>query len=141
MGWVIGSSWRSCGEVKPPNSSGSHVSQIAALPASMELCCAARQSDASTFRESLELARTSRMAKLLQRFGLDLPDPFPRDAEFLADLLQRMLRHAADAEAHAQNALLARRQLGKRLVDRLLHIARLGRRMRIDDVGRLDQVP
>src|SRR5687767_6590819 len=108
MGAVIGSSWRSCGEVKPPNSSRQPCfanCRIARKHGAVLRGKATGNGDASTFRESLELARTSRVAKLLQRFDLDLPDPFPRDAEFLADLLQRMLRHAADAEAHAQNAL------------------------------------
>src|ERR1035437_8290361 len=45
-------------------------------------------------------------AKLAERFGFDLANPFARDVEFLADLFERVLALAADAEAHADHLLL-----------------------------------
>src|SRR5436190_10248400 len=48
------------------------------------------------------------MLELAQRLGLDLADALTRDRELLADLFQRVVGVHADAEAHAENALLAR---------------------------------
>jgi hypothetical protein len=42
--------------------------------------------------------------------GLDLPDALSRHRKLLADLFQRVVGIHADAKAHAQHALLARRQ-------------------------------
>jgi hypothetical protein len=55
------------------------------------------------------------MLQLAQRFGLDLADAFARHRELLADFFQRVVGvHAdADAEAHAQHALLVRRERGQ----------------------------
>ena len=50
------------------------------------------------------------MLQLPQRLGLDLPNALARQRELLADHCQRVVGVHADAEAHAQNALLARRQ-------------------------------
>ena len=50
------------------------------------------------------------MLELAQRLGLDLADALARHRELLADLFQRVVLVHADAEAHAQHALLARRQ-------------------------------
>ena len=50
------------------------------------------------------------MLELAQRLGLDLPDALARHRELLADFLKRVVGVHADAEAHAQNAFLARRQ-------------------------------
>src|ERR1019366_978301 len=53
------------------------------------------------------------MLKLPQRLGLDLPDALAGDRELLTDLFERMVCVRADAEAHAQYPLLARRQRGE----------------------------
>src|SRR5262245_32981444 len=50
------------------------------------------------------------MSKLPERLGFDLADPLARDGEVLADLFERVLRAVADAEAHLDDLLLARRQ-------------------------------
>src|SRR5215204_179570 len=48
--------------------------------------------------------------QLAQRLGLDLADALAGHRELLADLFQRVVGVHADAEAHAQHALLARRE-------------------------------
>jgi len=48
------------------------------------------------------------MLELPQSLRLDLPDALARDAELLPDLFQRVIGVHADAEAHAEHALLAR---------------------------------
>src|SRR3546814_19596807 len=48
--------------------------------------------------------------ELAQRLRLDLADALAGDAELLADLLEGVVGVHADAEAHAQHPLLARRQ-------------------------------
>ena len=50
------------------------------------------------------------MLELAQSLRLDLTDTFARDRELLADFFQRVVGVHADAEAHAQHALLARRE-------------------------------
>jgi hypothetical protein len=45
--------------------------------------------------------------QLPERLSLDLADTLAGDAELLAHLLQRVISVHADAEAHAQHALLA----------------------------------
>ncbi len=50
------------------------------------------------------------MAQLAQGLGFDLADAFAGDGEVLTDLFQGMVGFLADAEAHAQHLLLARRQ-------------------------------
>src|SRR5260370_7908458 len=52
------------------------------------------------------------MLELAQRSRLDLADAFARHRELLADLFQRVVGVHADAEAHAQHPLLARRARG-----------------------------
>src|SRR6478735_556171 len=78
--------------------------------------------------EAAHLTAAARVLELAQRLRLDLADAFARHAELLADFLQRMVGVHADAEAHAQHALLARRQAGEDAGDRLLEI-RLDRRI------------
>ncbi len=50
------------------------------------------------------------MLQFPQSLGLNLADAFARDRELLADFFQRVVGVHADAEAHAQDALFARRQ-------------------------------
>src|SRR5689334_22871569 len=66
-------------------------------------------------REVLEGLRARRVAELAQRLGLDLPDALARDLEALSDLLEGVVGLLADAEAQAQDLLLARRERGEDL--------------------------
>src|SRR5690349_2152976 len=59
-------------------------------------------------KEAPHLPRTARVLELPERLGLDLPDAFAGDRELLPDFLQRVVGVHADAEAHAQHALLSR---------------------------------
>ena len=68
------------------------------------------------------------MLQFPQRLRLDLADAFARHRELLADFLQRVVGVHADAEAHAQHALLARRQRGQHARRRLAQV-RLDRRI------------
>src|SRR5882724_6953289 len=61
-----------------------------------------------------QMPRPFRRPQLPQRFRFDLADPLPRDVELLADLFERMLALASDAEAQTDHLLLLGR---KRLQD------------------------
>src|SRR5438105_4795138 len=61
----------------------------------------------SVVQKAAQLARAAGVLELAQRLGLDLADALARDGELLADLFQSMVGIHADAEAHAQHALLA----------------------------------
>src|SRR5438128_7368566 len=94
----------------------------------------------AAFEERLELAAPRRVAQLAQRLGLDLADPLARHREVLADLLEGVLAAFADAEAHLDHLLLARRQ---RLEDRFRLFAQVQvdhRVRRREDVAVLDEV-
>src|SRR5579883_669922 len=67
----------------------------------------------SVIQEAPQLPRPARMLQLAQRLRLDLADALARHRELLADLLQRVVGVHADAEAHAQHALLARGERGE----------------------------
>src|SRR6185437_12266861 len=60
--------------------------------------------------EAAEHPRAAGVLELAQRLGLDLADALARHRELLADLLEGVVGVHADAEAHAQHALLARRE-------------------------------
>src|SRR5260221_5132594 len=64
----------------------------------------------SIIQEASQYPRAAWVLQLSQRLGFDLPDSLARHRELLADLLQRVVLVHADAESHAKNALLARRQ-------------------------------
>src|SRR5437764_11679056 len=64
----------------------------------------------SVVQEAAQLPRPARMLELAQRLGLDLADALARHRELLADLFQRVVGVHADAEAHAEYTLLARRE-------------------------------
>ena len=64
----------------------------------------------SIVEEAPEYPRPARVLELAQRLGLDLADALARHRELQADLFQRVVGVHADAEAHAQHALLARRE-------------------------------
>src|SRR5262245_27456646 len=108
----------------------------------MRLACSSGRMERRwlAFHETRQLARPRRMTQLLKRLGFDLPDALARHAEHLADLFQRMFGRAADAKAHSQDALFARRQLRQRFADGIAHGTRLRRCLRIDCIGRLDQI-
>src|SRR5512133_2305740 len=91
--------------------------------------------------EALEPLRPARVAQLSQRLRLDLPDALARHLEVLADLLERVVALLPDAEAHAEDLLLARRERGE-------HLPRLLGEVHVDDRVRrgderlvLDEVP
>src|SRR5208283_4686975 len=73
--------------------------------------------------EALEVARSAGLAQLAQRLGLDLPDTLAGDGELLADFLERVVGFLADAEAHAQDLLLARGERGQHLARLLAEVA------------------
>src|SRR6188474_140302 len=66
------------------------------------------------------------MTQLAQRLGLDLAYAFAGDREVLAHLFERMLAAVADAEAHLDDLLFARRQ-------RLQHRLGLFLQIEVDD--------
>src|SRR5581483_5843630 len=67
------------------------------------------------FQKSLQQPDAGGMAHFSQRLGLDLPDPFARDAELLADLFQRARIAIAHAEPQFQHAALAFAQPGQHM--------------------------
>src|SRR6185437_2832995 len=73
--------------------------------------------------EASELAGAARMLELPQRFGLDLANALARHRELLTDLFEGVVGVHADAEAHAQDALLARGERGKDAGRRLAQIS------------------
>src|SRR5262245_50766704 len=68
------------------------------------------------------------MLELAQSLRLDLSYSFAGDRALLAHFLERMVGVHADAEAHAQHALLARREAGEHTRGGLAQI-RLDRRI------------
>jgi len=66
-----------------------------------------RQPEHSNIEKAAELVL--RVRKLAERVGLDLPDSLAGYRELVSDLFQGMIAPHADAEAHAHDALLARR--------------------------------
>src|SRR5438093_3193393 len=96
--------------------------------------------DPRPFQEGLELPAPTRMPQLAQRLRLDLADALAGDGEVLAHFLQRVLRAVAQAEAHLDDLLLARRERLEERLGLLLQVDvdnRLGRR---DHVAVLDEV-
>jgi hypothetical protein len=74
-----------------------------------------------TSMKALELLGAARVPQLAQRLRLDLADALAGDLEVLAHLFERVVALLADAEAHAEDLLLARRQ-------RLQHLRASARR-------------
>src|SRR5262249_1108159 len=69
-----------------------------------------RPATRSIVEERAQLPRPARVLQLAERLGFDLADTFAGHRELLADFFQRVVGVHADAEAHAQDTLLARRQ-------------------------------
>src|SRR5262249_13197126 len=67
----------------------------------------------SGIEEASELAGAAGVLELAERLGLDLTYALAGNRELLADLFERVVSVHADAEAHAQHALLARRERSK----------------------------
>jgi len=94
----------------------------------------------SVVEEASELPAPRRVLQLAQRLRLDLADTLAGHGELLADLLEGVVGVHADAEAHAQHALLARRERGEDAGRRLAQV-RLDRRVdRQDRVLVLDEI-
>src|SRR3984957_12792265 len=75
------------------------------------------------FLEAFEAAGSAGLAQLAERFRLDLADALAGDGELLADFLEGVVGLLPDAEAHAQDLLLARRQRRQHLARLLAEIA------------------
>src|SRR5215472_10918801 len=80
------------------------------------------------------------MPELAQRLGLDLADALARHRELVADLFQRVVLVNADAEAHADYTLLARRERGERARRGLAQVRLDGGVDRQDRVLVLDEI-
>src|ERR1700739_256581 len=80
------------------------------------------------------------MLELPQRLRFDLTDTLARHRELLADLFERVVGVHADAEAHAQHALLAWRERGQHPRHRLLEVLLYGGIDRDDGVLVLDEI-
>src|SRR6185312_4571835 len=93
-----------------------------------------------SFEKRAKFARPRRVPQLAQRLGLDLADALAGDGEALADLFERVLAAVADAEAHLDHLLLARRQRLQHRLGLFLQIEvdhRFGRR---DHLAIFDEV-
>src|SRR5215813_2265128 len=96
--------------------------------------------ETSIIQKAPQLPAPRRMLQLPQRLRLDLADALARHRELLADFFQRVVGVHADAKAHAQHALLARRERSKHTRRRLAQV-RLDRRIdRQDRVLVLDEI-
>src|SRR5690606_41396319 len=84
--------------------------------------------DRSAVEEASQLPRAARVLELPERLRLDLADTLAGDRELLANLFERVVGVHADAEAHAQNALLARGERGEHARGGLAQV-RLDRRV------------
>src|SRR5206468_9732794 len=85
-------------------------------------------------------ARAAGVLQLAERLRLDLADSLARHRELLPDFLQRVIGVHADAEAHAQNPLLAWGEARQDARHRLLEVG-LDRRVNGNDrVFVLDEV-
>src|SRR5215213_2114344 len=77
----------------------------------------------SGIEKAAQFARAARVLQLAQRLRLDLADALAGHRELLPDLFERVIGIHADAEAHAQHALLAR---GQRSQDAGRRLAQIG---------------
>src|SRR5688572_2666943 len=94
----------------------------------------------SVIEETPQLPAPRRVLQLPQRLRLDLADALARHRELLADLLERVVGVHADAEAHAQHALLARCQGCKHPCRCLAQVGERRRLERLDRILVLDEV-
>src|SRR3984957_7758324 len=93
------------------------------------------------FLEAFEAAGSAGLAQLAERFRLDLADTFAGDGELFADFLKGVVGLLPDAEAHAQDLLLARRESREHLARLLAKVAldssldRRGRELVLDKIS------
>src|SRR5690606_12138760 len=90
--------------------------------------------------ERLEALAARRVTQLAQRLRLDLADALAGDLEVLTDLLEGVVGLLADAEAHAEHLLLARRERGEDLARLIGQVHRDHALARRDDALVLDEV-
>src|SRR5699024_11212061 len=95
-------------------------------------------------RRSLEVVpqrlRPARVAQLRHRLGLYLPDPLARDAEGVADLVERLRLPVTEAKTHADHARLALREGVEQALELPLQHREADRVGRYDRLGVLDEV-
>src|SRR5580698_9205687 len=106
---------------RTPSASASSISSV--KPPSAMQRVSAGGADSSTIEEAPKLPAAARVLELAQGLGFDLADAFAGDAELLADFLEGVVGVHADAKAHAQHALLARRERGQHARGRLAKVA------------------
>src|SRR5215467_6505891 len=80
-------------------------------------CCSPRR------QQRTKVPGPFRRPELPQGLGFDLADTFSRDVEFLADLFERMLPLAADAETQADHLLFLGRKCLEDVDGFVAHIA------------------
>src|SRR6266568_6013318 len=102
---------------RPLDAHRRHIAAVSAAPWSSPTdrvyrlrVCSLDDRVSRPLNEGPEPLRRASLTQLLQRLGLDLTDALAGDAEALPDVLERVLGTLADAEAHAQDGPLARRQ-------------------------------
>ena len=86
------------------------------------------------------MLRPARVAEFTQGLGFYLANTLARHIELFTDFFQRVVGVHADAKAHAQDALFARRQRGEDARRRLAKIALDGGVDRQDGVLVLDKI-
>src|SRR6476646_5190480 len=94
----------------------------------------------SGVEEAAQFARAARVLELAQRLRLDLADALAGHRELLPDLFERVIGVHADAEAHSQHPLLARRQRRQHPGCRLAQIGLDGGVERQDGILVLDEI-
>src|SRR4051812_30275336 len=90
--------------------------------------------------ERTKLLRPRRMAQLAERLRLDLANALARHVERAAHFLERVLGAVADAEAHLEHLLLARRERAQHLAGLLLQVRDDHVIDRRDDAAILDEI-
>src|SRR5947208_16930484 len=80
------------------------------------------------------------MAKLAKRLGLDLPDAFPCQLEFPANLLQRMNAAVVNAETEPQDAPFLFVEAGENVLNGVLEEALFSVIKRLLCLGILDEI-
>src|SRR5262249_57475186 len=110
--------WLAVAVRAPPARSANSVCTLSGHPVGIGMRTGAEHSN---IEKAAQFARVVRVLQLAERLGLDLPDSFAGYRELVSDLFQGMAIHP-DAEAHAQDALLARRQACEHLGGGLTNI-------------------
>src|SRR5215208_919405 len=106
----------------PSATSQTRPSSSVVLLAAQSGCRFLSKTSGSGIEEVAQFARAARVLQLAERLCLDLTDALAGHRELLPDLFERVVGIRADAEAHAQDALLARSQRGQDTGRRLAQI-------------------